>query len=62
VETGPDLDCPRSSDGVTVAYQEDVFVIVLPRGPSTNCAQNVLAAGQCVLTWKGVDHRSPGPS
>ncbi len=33
----------------------DTFLVGLPWGKSTNWAQNVLAAGGAVVTWKGRD-------
>lgn len=42
---------------VAVRSAGDAFVVALPWGPGTNWAQNVLAAGGCVLRWKGADHR-----
>jgi hypothetical protein len=55
-KTGRALSVP-----VAVRVTADAFVIALPWGPRTNWAQNVLAAGECVLTWKGVDHRLARP-
>jgi len=46
---------------VAVRATADAFVIMLPWGTRTNWAQNVLAAGECVLTWKGDDHRLARP-
>ncbi|GAA1218883.1 hypothetical protein GCM10009608_64670 [Pseudonocardia alaniniphila] len=54
--TGQALSVP-----VAVRATADAVVIALPWGPHTNWAQNVLAAGDCVLTWKGVDHRLDRP-
>jgi hypothetical protein len=54
--TGRALSVP-----VAVRATSDAFVIVLPWGPGTNWARNVLAAGECVMTWKGVDHRVTRP-
>ncbi|GEL16591.1 hypothetical protein [Pseudonocardia asaccharolytica] len=50
-KTGRALSVP-----VAVRARADTFVITLPGGPRTNWAQNVLAAGDCVVRWKGVDH------
>jgi deazaflavin-dependent oxidoreductase (nitroreductase family) len=50
-KTGRELSVP-----VAVRAKGDTFVIALPWGPRTNWAQNVLAAGGCVVRWKGVDH------
>ncbi len=54
--TDRDLSVP-----VTVRAAPGVFVIALPWGPGTNWARNVLAAGGCVVRWKGVDHRVDRP-
>jgi hypothetical protein len=55
--TGRELTVP-----VAVRATREVFVIVLPWGPGTNWARNVLAADGCVLRWKGVDHRVDEPT
>lgn len=55
-KTGRALSVP-----VAVRATADAFVIVLPWGSRTNWARNVLAAGECVVTWKGVDHRVTRP-
>ena len=34
----------------------DAFLISLPWGPDTQWARNVLAAGGCIVRWKGADH------
>ena len=54
--TGRELTVP-----VAVGATGDAFVIVLPWGPGTNWARNVLAAGGCVLRWKAADHRVDDP-
>ena len=36
-------------------------MITLPWGPGTNWARNVLAAGGCVIRWKGADHAVTAP-
>jgi deazaflavin-dependent oxidoreductase (nitroreductase family) len=46
---------------VAVVATPDGFVINLPWGASTNWVRNVLAAGGCVLRWKGSDHRVHHP-
>jgi deazaflavin-dependent oxidoreductase (nitroreductase family) len=46
---------------VAVVTTPDGFVINLPWGASTNWVRNVLAAGGCVLRWKGSDHRVRNP-
>ena len=46
---------------VAVLVTPGTFVIGLPWGPGTNWVQNVLAAGGCTLTWKGVDHAVDEP-
>lgn len=48
--TGRELTVP-----VAVRASADAFVIVLPWGPGTNWARNVLAAGGATVRWKGVD-------
>jgi len=55
--TGRELTVP-----VAVRVTRDAFVIVLPWGPGTNWARNVLAAGGCVLHWKAADHRVDEPT
>jgi len=49
--SGRDLSVP-----VAVSATPEVFVIALPWGPGTNWVRNVLAAGGCVVRWKGQDH------
>lgn len=39
----------------------DTFLVGLPWGKSTNWAQNVLAAGGAVVTWKGRDWPTTNP-
>jgi deazaflavin-dependent oxidoreductase (nitroreductase family) len=51
-KSGRELTVP-----VAVRAGGDAFVITLPWGPRTNWARNVLAAGGCVVRWKGADHR-----
>jgi hypothetical protein len=46
---------------IAVRATADVFVIALPWGAGTNWARNVLAAGGCVVRWKGADHRVGRP-
>ncbi|MFC4945199.1 nitroreductase family deazaflavin-dependent oxidoreductase [Pseudonocardia sp. GCM10023141] len=46
---------------VAVQTTPTAFVIALPWGPSTNWARNVLAAGGCVLRWRGADHPVSAP-
>lgn len=46
---------------VAVRVTPEVFLIVLPWGAGTNWARNVLAAGGCVLRWKGADHTVTEP-
>lgn len=46
---------------VAVQVRGDVFVVPLLFGPRTNWVMNVLAAGGCVIRWRGVDHRAVGP-
>lgn len=46
---------------VAVRVTPDEFLIVLPWGAGTNWARNVLAAGGCVLRWKGADHAVTAP-
>jgi deazaflavin-dependent oxidoreductase (nitroreductase family) len=53
--TGRELSVP-----VAVQATPDAFVVVLPWGPGTNWARNVLAAGGCVVRWKGQDRRVTG--
>ena len=50
-KTGRALTVP-----VAVRATASTFLIVLPWGPGTNWARNVLAAGGCVVRWKGRDH------
>lgn len=49
--SGKQLEVP-----VAVIATPDRFIIVLPWGAGTNWVRNVLAAGSCVVTWKGTDH------
>jgi deazaflavin-dependent oxidoreductase (nitroreductase family) len=53
-KTGRELSVP-----VAVAARPDAesFLVVLPWGPGTNWARNVLAAGGCTVTWKGHEFR-----
>ena len=46
---------------VAIEVTPDVFVINLPWGAGTNWVRNVLAAGGCVLTWRGTDHPCTRP-
>jgi deazaflavin-dependent oxidoreductase (nitroreductase family) len=46
---------------VAVLARPDGFVIPLLFGPGTNWVRNVLAAGGCVVRWRGVDHRMTRP-
>jgi deazaflavin-dependent oxidoreductase (nitroreductase family) len=55
-KTGRELTVP-----VAVRATPELFVVVLPWGPGTNWARNVLAAGGCVVRWKGADHRTQRP-
>ncbi|GAA1607941.1 hypothetical protein [Actinoplanes couchii] len=55
-KTGRDLTVP-----IAVTVAPDGFVINLPFGAHTNWVRNVLAAGGCVLRWKGRDHRLTDP-
>ena len=55
-KTGRDLSLP-----VALLHTEDVFVITLPWGAGTNWVRNVLAAGECTITWKGRDHAATEP-
>ena len=54
--TGRELSVP-----VAVRVRPDRFVVALPWGPGTNWARNVLAAGGCVVRWRGADHRVTRP-
>jgi hypothetical protein len=54
--TGRDLSVP-----VAVRPVEGGLLIALPWGAGTNWARNVLAAGGCVLRWRGTDHRMAAP-
>ena len=55
-KTGRALTMP-----VAVRATPELFIVVLPWGPGTNWARNVLAAGGCVVRWKGADHRTTRP-
>lgn len=55
-KTGRDLSLP-----VALLHTEDEFVITLPWGAGTNWVRNVLAAGECTITWKGRDHAATQP-
>ena len=54
--TGRELSVP-----VAVQATPQAFVVTLPWGPATNWAQNVLAAGGCVVHWKGADRNVSDP-
>jgi deazaflavin-dependent oxidoreductase (nitroreductase family) len=47
---------------IAVVATPDVFVVNLPWGAGTNWVRNVLAAGECVVRWKGVDHHVTAPA
>ncbi|HWS39565.1 MAG TPA: hypothetical protein VN408_43320 [Actinoplanes sp.] len=49
--SGRDLAVP-----IAVTAIPGGFVVNLPWGAGTNWVRNVLAAGGCVLRWKGTDH------
>ena len=49
--SGRELSVP-----VAVRTTPEVFVVALPWGPGTNWVRNVLAAGGCVVRWRGHDH------
>ena len=55
-KTGRELSVP-----VAVRTTADAFVIALPWGPGTNWVRNVIAAGGCVVRWKGGDHQTSRP-
>jgi len=46
---------------VAVRPVDGGLLIALPWGAGTNWARNVLAAGGCVLRWRGTDHRATAP-
>jgi hypothetical protein len=46
---------------IAVMATPEVFVVNLPWGAGTNWVRNVLAAGGCVVRWKGADHRVEAP-
>lgn len=46
---------------VAARATSEAFVISLPWGTETQWARNVLAAGGCVVRWKGADHAVSGP-
>jgi len=55
-KSGRELTVP-----VAVRVTPQLFIVVLPWGPGTNWARNVLAAGGCVVRWKGADHQTVRP-
>ncbi|MEU4695255.1 nitroreductase family deazaflavin-dependent oxidoreductase [Actinoplanes sp. NPDC023714] len=55
-KSGRDLAVP-----VVVIATPDGFVINLPWGARTNWVRNVQAAGSCIITSKGTDHRVTDP-
>jgi len=55
-KTGRELSVP-----VAVRATPAAFLVALPWGPGTNWARNVLAAGGCVVRWRGADHRVTAP-
>ena len=55
-KTGRELSVP-----VAVRATPDAFLVALPWGPGTNWARNVLAAGGCIVRWKGADYQVTGP-
>ncbi|MBW6435090.1 hypothetical protein KZ829_15210 [Actinoplanes hulinensis] len=54
--SGRDLRVP-----IAITTTPDGFVINLPWGARTNWVRNVIAAGGCVIRWKGADHRMTDP-
>jgi hypothetical protein len=46
---------------VAVRPVDGGLLIALPWGAGTNWARNVLAAGGCVLRWRGTDHGMTAP-
>ncbi|MBU2670386.1 nitroreductase family deazaflavin-dependent oxidoreductase [Actinoplanes bogorensis] len=55
-KSGRDLAVP-----VVVIATPDSFVINLPWGARTNWVRNVLAAGECTISWRGRTHRADTP-
>lgn len=54
--SGRDLSVP-----VAVRASGEGLLIVLPWGPTTNWVRNVVAAGSCTVSWRGVEHRCVDP-
>ena len=52
----------RYATPVAVRVTDVAFVIALPWGPGTQWARNVLAAGGCIVRWRGVDHQTASPA
>ena len=46
---------------VAVRVTDDAFTIALPWGNETQWLRNVLAAGECTITWRGRDLRATEP-
>lgn len=46
---------------VAINATPDALVIVLPWGPGTNWARNVVAAGGATITWRGRDLQVTAP-
>ncbi|MBO3737571.1 hypothetical protein [Actinoplanes flavus] len=55
-KSGRDLRVP-----IAITTTPDGFVINLPWGAGTNWVRNVIAAGGCVIRWKGADHPMTDP-
>lgn len=47
---------------VAVLVTPDTFVIALPWGTGTDWVRNVLAAGECTITWRSLPWRCTEPT
>ncbi len=46
---------------VAIAHTPDALIVPLPFGPDADWCRNVLAAGGCVVRWKGGEHQMIEP-
>jgi deazaflavin-dependent oxidoreductase (nitroreductase family) len=46
---------------VAIGHRDDALFVPLPFGSTADWLRNVLAAGACVVRWKGVEHRMIDP-
>lgn len=46
---------------VAIGHREDALFIPLPFGTTAQWLRNVVAAGECAIRWKGVEHTMVDP-